>query len=279
MRLYVSHTTRYRFETPLPRVTQSHRLTPASFDGQTVLNWQIGTVGGLRGACFRDGAGDEIQTIAYTGPVTEIDILVTGEVETTDTSGVLRGHSETVNPLTYLRDSALTQADEGIRSLAREALEPVAAENILARAHALATAVARAVEFAAGETEAQTTASEALKQGRGVCQDHAHVLISAARFSGLPARYVSGYLFTGEDEGPFEAAHGWAEIFVKGLGWIGFDAANACCPDDRYIRLGSGLEATDAAPIRGIVGGASGEALEVSVEVRPSKSLQQGQQQ
>ena len=279
MHLHVTHITRYRFEEPLSRVTQSHRLTPASFDGQTVQTWLIEAEGGTRGACFRDGAGDEIQTLAFKGPVSSIDVVVTGEVITTDTSGVLRGHAETANPLTYLRETPLTLPDENIRKLAEAALDAVPESDLLARAHALATAVAKAITYAPGETEAHTTGAEALKQGKGVCQDHAHVLISAARLFDLPARYVSGYLFAGEEDGPVEASHGWAEIFVAGLGWVGFDAANACCPDDRYIRLGSGLEASDAAPIRGIVGGQSCEGLEVSVMIRPAKPMQQGQQQ
>ncbi|MGL6211115.1 MAG: transglutaminase-like domain-containing protein, partial [Paracoccaceae bacterium] len=106
---------------------------------------------------------------------------------------------------------------------------------------------------------------EALAQGAGVCQDHAHVLIAAARHLGLPARYVSGYLLVTGDTS--EAAHAWAEVHVKGLGWVGFDPTNRCCPDARYIRLGSGLDAQDAAPIRGVSQGLGEESLMVTVAV------------
>jgi transglutaminase-like putative cysteine protease len=68
-------------------------------------------------------------------------------------------------------------------------------------------------------------------------------------------------------EGPAEAAHAWAELHVQGLGWVGFDPANRCCPDARYIRLGSGLDARAAAPIRGIARGGGGESLDVAVAV------------
>ena len=80
----------------------------------------------------------------------------------------------------------------------------------------------------------------------------AHALIALAHAAGLPARYVTGYLLTGDDAEAGEAAHAWAEIYVDGLGWIGFDPANRCCPDERYIRLGSGRDAREAAPIRGV---------------------------
>jgi len=86
--------------------------------------------------------------------------------------------------------------------------------------------------------------------------------------AGLPARYVSGYLFADAQGVAHEAAHAWAEVYVAGLGWVGFDPANRCCPDDRYIRLGSGLDAQDAAPIRGIARGMGAESLDVTVAVQ-----------
>jgi transglutaminase-like putative cysteine protease len=97
-----------------------------------------------------------------------------------------------------------------------------------------------------------TTAEAALTAGRGVCQDQAHVFIAGARALGIPARYVSGYLLIdGREEQ--EAGHGWAEGFVDGLGWIGFDIANEICPDDRYVRVASGRDYRDAAPVKGLV--------------------------
>ena len=92
-------------------------------------------------------------------------------------------------------------------------------------------------------------------------------MIAAARVLGLPGRYVAGYLFAGAADAPQEAAHAWAEIWIAGLGWVGFDPTNACCPDDRYIRLGSGFDAQDAAPIRGVAQGRVSESLDVAVAV------------
>ena len=96
----------------------------------------------------------------------------------------------------------------------------------------------------------------------------AHALIAMARGQGIPARYVSGYLLNGDGGKEYEAAHAWAELHVPGLGWVGFDPANECCPDGRYIRLGSGYDAADAAPIRGISRGTGGENLTVTVAVQ-----------
>ena len=266
MRLTVDHLTRYRYDVPVRSVVQSHRLTPSTFAGQKVIDWEVNVAGGIKGARHRDGAGDLIQAWTIAGPVVEIAVQVRGTVETGDLSGVLGGHRETVAPDCYLRETKPTRADPALTALALT----VEAEDILAMAHALSAAVSDAIAYRPGVTHAHTTAAEALALGEGVCQDHAHALIACARVRGLPARYVSGYLFASEDGTPHEAAHAWAELHVAGLGWVGFDPANRSCPDERYIRLGSGFDAQDAAPIRGIARGGTDEAMDVTVAILQS---------
>jgi transglutaminase-like putative cysteine protease len=165
-----------------------------------------------------------------------------------------------------------------LRELADRALADVPESEPLTRAHALAKAVEEAIVYTPGETVETTTAAEALGLGRGVCQDHTHALIAVALIAGLPARYVTGYLESGADGGAHEASHAWAEIWIEGLGWIGFDAANGCCPDARYVRIGSGHDAQGAAPIRGVAAGRGIEAMEVAVSVTPSDASTQSQQ-
>jgi transglutaminase-like putative cysteine protease len=263
MILSVDHVTTYRYALPVRGVVQSHRLTPSIFDGQKVRDWSVNVTDGLKGGGFRDGAGDWVQSWSVLGPVSEITVTVRGTVETQDLTGLLRGHKEGIPREAYLNETLPTRADAALAELA---LLAEGAEGPLDAAHRLAAAVAEAIAYRPGVTQAHTTAAEALALGEGVCQDHAHALIAVARRAELPARYVSGYLMSGGTGA--EAAHAWAEIWVQGLGWIGFDPANACCPDDRYIRLGSGLDAQDAAPIRGIARGPGAEILDVSVAVQ-----------
>ena len=292
MILTVRHATTYRYGAPVRGVVQSHRLTPARFEGQRVLDWKVTVSDGISGGGFRDGAGDWVQSHSAFGPLSEITVTVTGRVETVDLAGVLRGHRERVPPEAYLRETAPTRADVALTDLGRDAVAGTA--EPLERAHRLAAAVTAAIAYRPGSTHAHTTAAEALSLGEGVCQDHAHALIAAARAQEIPARYVCGYLASvpgqaqdqdgqsqaqsqsqsqSQDQSPdpapedHEAAHAWAELWVPGLGWVGFDAANECCPDARYIRLGSGLDAQGAAPIRGIARGDGVESLDVSVAV------------
>ncbi len=264
MILTVNHVTTYQYDAPMRAAVQSLRLFPSRFDGQRTISWEVAVEGGLRGGAFRDGAGDKVEGWSLRGPVSELTVSVVGQVDTTDLAGVLRGHRETVNPLAYMRETTATWMDDAIRSLAGEAT--AGATDALDRAHRLSRAVAAAIAYRPGATHAHTTAAEALALGEGVCQDHAHALIACARAQAMPARYVSGYLFAREDGGPHEAAHAWAEIWVEGIGWIGFDPANECCPDARYIRLGSGLDAREAAPIKGVAQGqGTQERLDVTV--------------
>ncbi len=264
MQLTVDHVTRYRYDSPARSVVQSHRLTPSVFAGQKTLDWEVTVEGGIKGARHRDGAGDVVQGWTIAGPVSDVTVHVRGTVETEDLAGVLRGHRETVAPDCYLRETVPTRVDVALADLANAASGP----DPLALAHALAAAVADAIAYRPGVTHAHTTAAEALALGEGVCQDHAHALVACARQRGLPARYVSGYLFSDADGQAHEAAHAWAELHLAGLGWVGFDPANRCCPDDRYIRLGSGFDAQDAAPIRGIARGGGGEDMDVTVAIQ-----------
>ena len=266
MRLSVRHSTLYQFGAPMRFVTQSHRLTPASNGAQTVIDWQVSAEGAVFGSAFVDGAGDAVNTMTVQGPVERIAILVEGTVETRDTAGMLKDHREIVSPRVYLQSTRAVEPTRGLIELKDAAVKGVESDRPLERSHRLAAAVADAIAYTPGATDAHTTAAEALEQGRGVCQDLAHAMIAVAHAAGIPARYVTGYLLTG-DEGEGEAAHAWAELSVGELGWIGFDPANRCCPDERYIRLGSGRDARDAAPIRGVSRGGGSEAMDVSVVV------------
>lgn len=268
MRLHIQHSTRYTYDPALHGVVQFHRLTPSTYAGQAVISWAVTCPGATAGASFRDGAGDVGQIVSIRGAVETIDVSVEGVVDTFDTAGVLKEHRERIMPSVYLRKTPFTKADEALKSLSAEAIADIDEADVLSRAHALMHAVADAVRYEPGRTEGSTTAAQALELGVGVCQDHAHVLIALARAAGIPARYTNGYLNASADGEPHEAAHAWAELHVPDLGWVGFDPTNRCCPNEHYVRLGSGFDAADAAPIRGVSAGASEETMDVSVSVQ-----------
>jgi transglutaminase-like putative cysteine protease len=269
MLISVRHFTRYRYAEPVAYAIESLRLTPATFKGQRVHAWQVRVAGAGRPLEFRDGFGNLVQLVTVNVRHQELVIEAAGTVETEDCHGVVAGPPNVSPPRVFLRETAQTRPDAAIRTLAAA----VGTGDRLERLHALAAAVRDRVEYVPGATDAHTGAAEALADGRGVCQDHAHIFIAAARTLGVPARYVTGYLVLGA-QSTAEAHHAWAEAHVEGLGWVGFDVANRICPTERYVRLAAGLDAGYAAPVVGSRRGGSAEALDVSVEVEQQSAQQ-----
>jgi transglutaminase-like putative cysteine protease len=140
-------------------------------------------------------------------------------------------------------------------------------ETQLASLHDLSAAILEALPYKTGGTVVDTPAEDALQGDSGVCQDHAQIFVAAARLSGLPARYVSGYLMINEQVIQ-EATHAWAEVCIEGLGWVGFDVSNGVSPDDKDVRIAVGRDARDAAPIEGLRMGSADETLMVSLQVQ-----------
>lgn len=270
MLISIRHLTRYTYSSPARYGVLSLRLTPPTFAGQAVRYWSIKVPGIEKAVKFRDAFGNPSHLVAIGEMHDEVTVEASGLVDTEDRAGLMRGLAEVALPRVYLRQTPATRPDDAIRALAAKAQ----GDGSLAVMHALMHVVGEQIEFEVGATHAHTTAAEALAEGKGVCQDYAHVLIAAARTLAIPARYVSGYLST-QAEGHAEAAHAWCEAWIDGLGWIGFDAANGLCPTDRYVRVACGLDAAGAAPIRGSRHGGEHQALDVIVEVQQQGSQQQ----
>ena len=273
MRLKISHTTEYRYDDPVQYSLQRLRLTPKSQPGQIVRGWKTTVHGAHLEAGYSDHFGNHVDLVSTEGEQVAIRIVAEGEVETEDRAGVFGPHQGFVPLWLFLRETPLTRPGKLIRDLAKAAT----GENELARMHALMAAIHETVAYKPGETATDTTAEQALEKKQGVCQDHAHILIAAARHLAIPARYVSGYLLMDAPEQT--ASHAWAEVHLQGLGWVGFDAANNICPDARYVRLSTGLDYKDAAPVSGMVTGKAAETMSVSITVEPAASQSQSQSQ
>jgi transglutaminase-like putative cysteine protease len=272
MRLKISHTTEYLYDQPVPYSLQRLRLTPVDGPTQKVINWAITVDGAKVEAGYADQYGNRVELVSAEGTEHTIRISASGEVETSDKAGVFGPHQGFCPLWLFLRETPRTKAGKLIKGLAKS----LTGDSELARMHALMEAIHGTVAYTPGTTDTETTAEEALEAKTGVCQDHAHIFVSAARLLDIPARYVSGYLLM---EGTIEqvATHAWAEVHLPGLGWVGFDAANNICPDDRYVRIASGLCYRDCAPVSGMRLGLAGENLKVSLTVAPSQTQSQSQ--
>lgn len=264
MRLKIAHTTTYAYDTPVVYALQRVRLRPADSVMQKVVSWNLAVEGGTVETGYADHYGNNVNLICAGEGTQSLAIRVEGEVETQDTSGVL-GKVYGRAPLWHFkRETKLTTPGPLISELAAD-IDTDASP--LDRMHALSAVILKAVPYELNNTHVETSAEEAVAQGRGVCQDHANIFIAAARHLGLPARYVSGYLNI-DDRVDQDASHAWAEAHIDGLGWVGFDVSNGICPDERYVRIAIGRDAHDAAPVSGLRMGAGDESLIVSLQVQ-----------
>jgi transglutaminase-like putative cysteine protease len=275
MRIRIRQETIYSYDAPVKSVIQKLRLTPRNYNGQHIANWRIEVDHDARLSQTEDAFGNVVHCFSAEGPFDALTTLVVGEVETFDVAGVVAGAVERFPPQLFLRETALTEPDAALRAFARTA---AGRDATLDRLHALNAALHEAMTFDAEATLAAADASEAFLRKKGVGQDFAHVFIACARAIGVPARYVSGFLHRqgGEDR---TAAHAWAEAYVEGLGWVGFDAAQGMSPNDAYVRVAAALDYLSAAPIRGARTGGGEEVMDVRLSVVPAAAQSQIQSQ
>jgi transglutaminase-like putative cysteine protease len=149
---------------------------------------------------------------------------------------------------------------------------------------ALTRQLYRVLSYSPGSTQVDSSILHVLEHSEGVCQDFAHLMLAICRRQGIPARYVSGYLFTGEERAGDAAAapadpeaprglvsgnamHAWVECLLPDGRWHGFDPTNNLLTNDYYVKVHTGRDYGDVPPVRGVYRGPFAHTLEVSVRV------------
>lgn len=264
MDLSISHTTEYAYSAPVDYALQKVRLRPLASVMQDVPDWSVEITGGKVEASYVDHYGNHVDLVSIASGADVLSINASGRVKTLNATGIL-GPVYGRAPLWHFRQATtLTMPGDAIKSLPRISTNLT---TQLSDLHDLSAAILKALPYETGGTAVDTPAEEALQGDSGVCQDHAQIFVAAARLSGLPARYVSGYLMI-NDQVAQDATHAWAEICIEGLGWVGFDVSNGVSPDEKYVRITVGRDARDAAPVEGLRMGSADETLMVSLQVQ-----------
>ena len=265
MKIKVDHQTTYKFDSIVPRLTQSLKLYPSKCNNQKIINWTVKSNKGLIVNSYTDALGHKILNIFNKNFKGKQIIKSQGIVETKDFSGVVKGLSEKVNHLCFLRQTKLTEPCSQIFELSKKVKKNK--NNIIKFCHELNLLCSQSIKYVSGSTSSITSAKKSIEIGKGVCQDFAHILISLARFNNLPARYINGFLL--EDSNSKESfSHAWVEIYVENLGWVAFDPSHKKCIDDKYVRISCGMDFLDASPIKGVTTNYVGsESLDVKVSI------------
>ncbi len=266
MQLNIEHQTRYVYSAPVNYTIQQLRLTPQNGLGQLVKRWEIRVNGELQPS--QDSYGNITHSLVIDVPHTEIMIVAMGEVETglAIEQTLQPDFSVGALPLAvYLRDTPLTMPNLEIATFAKQYQHLQQGEMQNEWLESMMYAILQRVEYIPGVTQVTTSAIEAFALGKGVCQDHAHVFIACCRSIDLPARYVSGYLFT--EDGSLMQTHAWADVYLRELGWQSFDVSNGCRAGATHVRLATGLDYRTASPVSGMRAGGGEEGMATSVIV------------
>jgi len=266
MLLHIEHETVYRYDRPVNHSVQSLRLTPRTEAGQRVLNWHLQTPG--QKSQQIDAHGNVMHLLTIDEPHVEIRIHVTGTVETESVVDAAPSNRGRLSPLVYLPETALTRADDELQLFVKRfGKRPLERDDILA----LATAIREHVEYVPGSTDVSDTAASAFSLRRGVCQDHAHIMLACCRGLGIPARYVSGYLLTERDD--HIASHAWVDVWLnEPQRWFAVDVTNGVPGGPHHCRLAVGRDYLDACPVRGVRRGGGAETMVATVAVSSDES-------
>ena len=161
---------------------------------------------------------------------------------------------------------------EALRDYARTSFTDNA--PVLAATHDLMRRIFEEFTFDPSATDVSTPVESVFKERRGVCQDFAHLMISALRSLGLPARYVSGYILTHPPPGQprlqgADASHAWVSVWAPETGWVDFDPTNNVIPHGEHVTIAYGRDYDDVSPISGVLLGGGAHTVEVAVDVAP----------
>ncbi len=266
MWLRVEHTTTFTYDAPISEAYTEIRLKPAHRDGQRCSSFVVTTE--PRASALHeyvDRFGNTVQHFDVLERHDTLAVTVRSEVWTPP------GFEPGPLPLPKLdrweftRPTRYVQLDGAIADLAAAAPDGSGLEI----AWATARAVHEAMRYEPGSTHVHTTALEALADGRGVCQDFAHVMIGACRARGVPARYVSGYLYDPATNGDAGASHAWVDVYDDARGWVSIDPTHDTQQTEHYVRVAVDRDYADVPPTRGVYKGAAEEELAVTVAIEP----------
>lgn len=286
MHCKASHTTRYRYETPVSHCQSQVRLTPRALPWQRLLVSRIETVPEAASVDHHeDYFGNTVTTFTIleshdrfaTVATSIVDIeprpAPMSEVAWEAARDVLAAHDrpETLEAFEFTFGSPFVSTAPALAEYAGPSFTPgrpllEAVEDLSRRIHA-------DFEYRPRATGIDTPLLDTFKAKRGVCQDFAHVMIGALRSIGLAARYVSGYLRSDANYQGAEASHAWVGVFVPDLGWVDVDPTNDVRPSDGHLTLTWGRDYGDVAPVKGVALGGGRQSVEVEVRVVPTDPL------
>lgn len=241
MKLMINHQTHYQYTDLACNSIQYIKMTPTSNLHQKVYSWDV-SVRGQK--CTKYDAFNNIWiTSSQRQPYQQMTIMAQGIVEINHDT--VYGVESLINPNLFLQPTANTLCNTEMEEFAKRHVLCLTRKYLIV----LSEAILNHIPYVANQTSVLTSAIDAFQNQQGVCQDHSHVMIAMCKYLGLPARYVSGYLFVPNTS--HLASHAWAEVFLENA-WYCFDTSNQLFSPNSHIYVAIGRDYWDVAPIRGV---------------------------
>ena len=277
MRLQVFHRTRYLYRLPVRESYNELRLRPATEDKSRLEFFLLNVQPPVRLRHFRDTYFNYVHYFELAEPHRELVIESQSTVNTTSpyidgkplgvTFGALAAMQDDMLR-DYLGNSRYVDRRPELWKLALDITSGIT--DVFTAAESITRHIFENWTYAPNTTTAATHVREILDTKQGVCQDFAHLMIGLCRAIGIPARYVSGYLYNGPHSllRGAQASHAWCEVFIPGRGWYGLDPTNNIPADERHIKIATGRDYNDAAPVSGHFDGPPGATTALHVDLR-----------
>ena len=281
----IRHLTRFRYSRPITESIMETRMHPRSDTNQHCLTFSLSVSPRCRVFTYRDHLGNNVQHFNIPGEHTQLVIIAESVVEQQPLPDVPRFLSpdawsaldDLIGSGDYwemLLPSSFAFETTALVDLAKK-IGVARRDDPLMLVHEINERLYDYFEYVPRSTRVDSPIDEAILSGRGVCQDFAHTMIALLRYVGIPARYVSGYLYRGsqdQDRSTPDATHAWVDVLLPHLGWIGFDPTNNLIAHHRHIRTAIGRDYADVPPTHGIFRGHTESELYVAVQVEASEN-------
>ena len=282
MRLDICYRTKFAFDAPVRESQNELRACPVTNERQQLLSYRVTVEPSARMLSFTDYWGTRVDHFGVTESHGDLEVVAEASVETQDPPAhsaasameslgdpdFLNEHDE------FLKPTRHTDWDEAMVQRARELAE-AGGSDVVGAVSQLNEFVGDRLAYEPGTTEIGQPIADVLANGVGVCQDYAHLAVALCRSISIPARYVSGYLFssndrTGSIEGDFVRVqtHAWFEAAVPGQGWLPLDPTNRLAVGRQHVKIGHGRDYDDVPPLRGVYSGPGTPEVDASVEIR-----------
>ncbi|WP_298141381.1 transglutaminase family protein [uncultured Acinetobacter sp.] len=241
MKLMINHQTHYHYSDPVHSSIQYIRMSPSNNAHQKVHYWEMSVPGQRQ--VKKDAFANIWITSAQRFSYQHMSIMAQGTIEIEpDTQAMPIDH---MHPTIFLQPTLATQCSQEMLEFAHRYVKHPSRQCLI---H-LAGAILDYMPYLPATTSVNTSAAQAFAHRQGVCQDHSHVFIAMCKALGLPARYVSGYLYVPNSS--HLASHAWAEVFLN-QAWYSFDISNQIFTPASHIYVAVGRDYWDVAPVRGV---------------------------